>query len=803
VSSPSSEPPTTGGWTAPVPAAAHRALERLLSDPSRRERITHVEVVPARQGRRAKWPSWAPALLTDRFELAGIEAPWEHQAAAAEHAHDGRSVIIATGTASGKSLAYLLPAVSAVFDQDDPAVDSGSLRSRAIGGGTVLYLSPTKALAADQLRSLRSLRLAQLRAATYDGDTPRDERSWVREHANYVLTNPDMLHRSLLPSHGRWASFLRRLKYVIIDEAHGYRGVFGSHVAQVLRRLRRVCARYGASPVFILASATTADPAVTAKRLTGLDVTAVADDASPRGATAFALWEPPLTELRGEQGAPIRRTATAEAGDLLADLVVEGVQTLTFVRSRRGAESVALGAKRALAEVAPELADQVAAYRAGYLPEERRALEGALRRRELIGLASTNALELGVDVSGLDAVIVCGWPGTRASLWQQAGRAGRSGQDAVAVLVARDDPLDTYLVHHPEAIFGSPVEATVLDPDNPYVLEPHLCAAAAELPLTEPDLELFGPSTAELLPDLVRRGMLRRRPAGWFWTRRDRAADLADIRGAGGAPVQVVEGGTGRLLGTVDEPSAHTTVHEGAVYLHQGESYVVRTLDLDDSVALVEPAEPDYSTSARDITDIRILETLRSVTWGEATLCFGTVEVTRQVVAYQMRRLQTGQMLGEKPLDLPPRTLRTRAVWWTLSDAQRDGLGDLDLAGSAHAAEHASIGLLPLFATCDRWDIGGVSTAVHPDTGLLTVFVYDGHEGGAGFAERGYSGAATWLRATREAIEACECDAGCPSCIQSPKCGNGNEPLDKHGALEMLAVLLRDAPSAETPAADA
>ncbi|MCW2900854.1 MAG: box helicase protein [Streptosporangiaceae bacterium] len=803
MSSPSSEPPTTGGWTAPVPAAAHRALERLLSDPSRRERITHVEVVPARQGRRAKWPSWAPALLTDRFELAGIEAPWEHQAAAAEHAHDGRSVIIATGTASGKSLAYLLPAVSAVFDQDDPAVDSGSLRSRAIGGGTVLYLSPTKALAADQLRSLRSLRLAQLRAATYDGDTPRDERSWVREHANYVLTNPDMLHRSLLPSHGRWASFLRRLKYVIIDEAHGYRGVFGSHVAQVLRRLRRVCARYGASPVFILASATTADPAVTAKRLTGLDVTAVADDASPRGATAFALWEPPLTELRGEQGAPIRRTATAEAGDLLADLVVEGVQTLTFVRSRRGAESVALGAKRALAEVAPELADQVAAYRAGYLPEERRALEGALRRRELIGLASTNALELGVDVSGLDAVIVCGWPGTRASLWQQAGRAGRSGQDAVAVLVARDDPLDTYLVHHPEAIFGSPVEATVLDPDNPYVLEPHLCAAAAELPLTEPDLELFGPSTAELLPDLVRRGMLRRRPAGWFWTRRDRAADLADIRGAGGAPVQVVEGGTGRLLGTVDEPSAHTTVHEGAVYLHQGESYVVRTLDLDDSVALVEPAEPDYSTSARDITDIRILETLRSVTWGEATLCFGTVEVTRQVVAYQMRRLQTGQMLGEKPLDLPPRTLRTRAVWWTLSDAQRDGLGDLDLAGSAHAAEHASIGLLPLFATCDRWDIGGVSTAVHPDTGLLTVFVYDGHEGGAGFAERGYSGAATWLRATREAIEACECDAGCPSCIQSPKCGNGNDPLDKHGALEMLAVLLRDAPSAETPAADA
>ncbi|MGC4957831.1 DEAD/DEAH box helicase [Actinomadura citrea] len=759
-------------------------LDRLLADPARRERITHVESVPARQGRRAAWPSWSPPLLVERLAAAGIASPWEHQSAAAEHARAGRSVIIATGTASGKSLAYLLPCVEAIYaGEENPRHE-----------GTVLYLSPTKALAADQLRALRSLRLTRVRAATYDGDTPQDERTWVRQHANYVLTNPDMLHRSLLPGHARWSSFLRRLRYVVIDEAHGYRGVFGSHVAQVLRRLRRVCARYHASPTFILASATASEPAAAASRLTGLDVVAVDDDASPRGPATFALWEPPLTDLRGEQGAPVRRTATAEAGDLLADLVVEGVQTLAFVRSRRGAESVALSAKRALHEVAPGLAEQVAAYRAGYLPEERRALEAALRSRSIIGLASTNALELGVDVSGLDAVLVCGWPGTRASLWQQAGRAGRSGQSALSVLVARDDPLDTFLVHHPEAIFGTPVEATVLDPDNPYVLEPHLCAAASEMPLTEDDLPLFGPATADLLPDLVRRGLLRRRPAGWYWTRRDRACDLADIRGAGGAPIQVVEASTGRLLGTVDEPSAHTTVHEGAVYIHQGESFIVQTLDLDDSVALVEAADPDYSTTARDVTDISIVERLRSVSWGEATLSFGTVEVTRQVVAYQMRRLQTGEMLGEKPLDLPPRTLRTRAVWWTLSEAQISRLDDLDLAGAAHAAEHASIGLLPLFATCDRWDIGGVSTAVHPDTGLLTVFVYDGHEGGAGFAERGYGDAAAWLRATRDAIASCECDSGCPSCIQSPKCGNGNDPLDKRGALDLLAVLLHEAP---------
>ncbi|OLT27921.1 helicase [Actinomadura sp. CNU-125] len=715
----------------------------------------------------------------ERLAAAGIDAPWEHQAAAAEHARAGRSVIIATGTASGKSLAYLLPAVDAVYDEDRE--------------GTILYLSPTKALAADQLRTLRGLRLTRVRAATYDGDTPREDRTWVRQHANYVLTNPDMLHRSILPSHARWSSFLRRLRYVVVDEAHGYRGVFGSHVAQILRRLRRVCARYHASPTFVLASATTSEPATTASRLTGLDVVAVADDASPRGPATFALWEPPLTDLRGERGAPVRRTATAEAGDLLADLVVEGVQTLAFVRSRRGAESVALGAKRALADVSPDLPGQIAAYRAGYLPEERRALEAALRSRDLVGLASTNALELGVDVSGLDAVIVCGWPGTRASLWQQAGRAGRSGQASLSVLVARDDPLDTFLVHHPEAIFGTPVEATVLDPDNPYVLEPHLCSAASELPLTEADTELFGPTTADLLPDLVRRGFLRRRPAGWYWTRRDKAVELADIRGAGGAPVQVVESSTGRLLGTVDEASAHTTVHDGAVYVHQGESFIVQTLDLDDSVALVEPAEPDYSTTARDVTDIGIVERLRSSAWGEATLNFGTVDVTRQVVGYQMRRLQTGEMLGEKPLDLPPRTLRTRAVWWTLSADETERL-DLDLPGSAHAAEHASIGLLPLFATCDRWDIGGVSTALHPDTGLLTVFVYDGHEGGAGFAERGYADASAWLRATRDAIGSCECASGCPSCIQSPKCGNGNDPLDKDGALVLLDILLKSAP---------
>ncbi|WAP56918.1 DEAD/DEAH box helicase [Streptomyces sp. S465] len=772
-------------------------LGRLSTGAGRGTRITHTEHLPPRPGTHAHWPSAIRPEVIDAIRAAGIERPWTHQARTAEHALRGESVVVATGTASGKSLAYLAPVLSTLLDGSEAPSGRGT---------TALYLSPTKALAADQRRAVAGLAAplgTGVRAAVYDGDTPVEEREWVRQYANYVLTNPDMLHRGILPGHPRWSSFLRALRYVVIDECHTYRGVFGSHVAQVLRRLRRVCARYGSSPVFLLASATASDPAVAASRLTGVPVVEITEDSSPRGEVVFALWEPPLTELHGEQGAPVRRTATAESADLLTDLAVQGVRTVTFVRSRRGAELIALIAQERLAEVDRSLPGRIAAYRGGYLPEERRALERALHSGELLGLAATTALELGMDIAGLDAVVVAGYPGTRASLWQQAGRAGRTGEGALAILVARDDPLDTYLVHHPDALFRQPVESTVLDPDNPYVLAPHLCAAAAELPLTEPDLELFGPATEELMPQLEQRKLLRRRATAWHWTRRERAADLTDIRGAGGSPVQVVEAATGRLLGTVDAAAAHTTVHEGAVHLHQGRSYLVKQLDLDDSVALVEEASPPYSTTARDTTAISILETTTEIPWGDARLCFGSVEVTNQVVSFLRRKLITGEVLGESKLDLPPRTLRTRAVWWTVTDDQLEEarVHPQALGGALHAAEHASIGILPLFATCDRWDIGGVSVPLHPDTLLPTVFVYDGHPGGAGFAERAFHTAARWLAATREAIAACECEAGCPSCIQSPKCGNGNDPLDKKAAIRLLTTLLAGAPE-QPPAAE-
>ncbi|MGI9156291.1 MAG: DEAD/DEAH box helicase [Marmoricola sp.] len=767
--------------------------DRLAGPVAREDRLTHLEVLPARTGHHASWPLWANAALVSAWSARGIEAPWTHQVAAAELAHRRQHVVVSTGTASGKSLAYQLPALTSVLE---------SRRPNGMRGSTVLYLSPTKALAQDQLNSVLALGLDDLRAATHDGDSSQDQRDWARDFGEYLLTNPDMLHRSMLPAHARWSHFFAKLSYVVVDECHHYRGVFGAHVAQILRRLRRVCGLYGAEPTFVLASATVAEPEVSASRLTGLPVVAVAEDGSPRGEVALALWEPPFTSFAGENGAPVRRSAGAEIADLLTDLVVDNVRTLAFVRSRRGAETVALATRRLLAEVAPELTQRVAAYRGGYLPEDRREIERSLREGDLLGLAATNALELGIDIAGLDAVLMAGFPGTRAALWQQVGRAGRGGQDALGVLVARDDPLDTYLVTHPEALIGAPLEACVFDPGNPYVLGPHLCAAAEESPLTEDELELFGPTAPAAVDALTEAGLLRRRPRGWFLTDRRRASDLADIRSTGGPPVRLVEQETGRLLGTVDHSSAHGTAHQGAVYLHQGETFLVCSLDLADHVAVVTRAAPDYSTSARETTAIAVVAEHEHTTWGPARISFGDVHVTHQVVSFLKRRVPSGEVLGEEPLDLPERTLSTKAVWWTLPPAllEAAGMQTRDLPGAAHAAEHASIGLLPLFATCDRWDIGGVSTALHPDTGSLTVFVYDGHPGGAGFAERGFHAGAEWLTATRETIASCRCESGCPSCVQSPKCGNGNNPLDKAAAVELLDVLLEHCPATLTPA---
>jgi DEAD/DEAH box helicase domain-containing protein len=750
-------------------------VDDLTGDPDYRGQLVHLERLPARPARLVDLPTDLPEPLGDRLHARGVAALWEHQAAAIALARAGRHVVVATGTASGKSLCYQLPVFDALLGD---------------GHRTALYLAPTKALARDQLRAIRSFALAGVRAAAYDGDTPSQDRPLIRRSANLVLTNPDMLHQGILPSHERWAAFLGRLAYVVVDEAHTLRGVFGSHVAAVLRRLRRLAARYRAQPVFVLASATLGNPAELASRLVGLPVEPVVADASPRGPLAFALWEPPLVD----EASGLRRSPNTESAAWLAAGVEAGVRTLCFARSRRATELVATYARRRVGEVDRRLAGRVRAYRAGYLAEERRELEQGLVSGRLLGVASTNALELGMDIGGLDAVVLNGFPGTVASMWQQAGRAGRQGEPALAVLVGSDDPLDAYLLHHPADLFGRTHEAALVDPGNPYVLAPHLLCAAYEAPLTDDDLALFGPTAAPLAAALQAEGALRQRRGGLRPSGGRSAAADVDLRNAGGAPVTIVAADSGQVIGTVDRARAPATVHRGAVYLHQGESFRVLELDLDGGVALVEPAAGDEYTQARSDIDVAVVEPLRGLRLPRSSLLLGRVAVSEQVTGYERRKVGSGELLGHEELDLPPSRLQTVAYWYTLSPELLDAarLDSRDVPGAAHAAEHAQIGLLPLFAMCDRWDIGGLSTAWHPDTGAATIFVYDGYPGGAGIAERGHRLAAEHLRATRDTVRACPCDHGCPSCVQSPKCGNGNNPLDKAGAVRLLDQLLAD-----------
>ncbi|HTY26790.1 MAG TPA: DEAD/DEAH box helicase, partial [Mycobacterium sp.] len=621
--------------------------------------LRHVAELPARRANEVDWPAWVHPDVLSAFHDHGITAPWSHQVQAAQLAHDGHHVVISTGTASGKSLAFQLPIMDALLRNP---------RARA------LYLSPTKALGHDQLRTAHALSaavpgLADVAPTSYDGDTPTEVRRFARERSRWLFSNPDMIHLSLLRNHARWAAFLRGLRYIVVDECHYYRGIFGSNVAMVLRRLLRLCERYspasGPQPTVIFASATTAAPGETAAELIGQTVAAVTEDGSPHGARTVALWEPELrADLLGENGAPVRRSAGAEAARMMADLVAEGARTLTFVRSRRGAELTALVARSRLEDIAPQLRDTVASYRAGYLAEDRRALERALADGELRGLATTNALELGIDIAGLDAVLLAGFPGTVASFWQQAGRSGRRGQGALVVLIARDDPLDTYLVHHPEALLDKPVERVVIDPANPYVLGPQLLCAATELPLEEAEVRRW--EAVPVAEALVDDGLLRRRGSRYFPAAGLDPHPAVDIRGSAGGQVAILEAETGRLLGNTEVGQAPATVHPGAVYLHQGESYVVDSLNLEDGVALVHAEDPGYSTYAREITDITVTGTGERVHYDAVTLGLVPVSVTHRVIGY-LRRQLSGEVLDFVELDMPEHCLYTTAVMYTIT----------------------------------------------------------------------------------------------------------------------------------------
>jgi DEAD/DEAH box helicase domain-containing protein len=728
------------------------------------DELAHLADEPAREARTAPLPDTLHPDVRDALERRGITELYAHQAQSYAAARDG-NVIVTTGTASGKTLAFNLPVLDAL---------AANRHARA------LYLYPTKALAQDQARSLTELGVAGVCAAIYDGDTPTDRRRQIRGWANVVLTNPDMLHIGVLPRHDLWGDFLHNLRFVIVDEAHVYRGVFGSHVANVLRRLRRLARIYGAEPRFLLASATIANAGELALALTGEEATVVEGDAAPRAARTIALWNPPL--LDAEAG--IRASALGDASRLLAGLASRGLRTICFAKSRKSAELIHRFAADRLDR---ETAARLAPYRAGYTPQQRREIERRLVEGDLLGVTSTDALELGIDIGDLDAAISVGFPGTVASLRQQWGRAGRRSH-GLAVLIASEDALDQYFMREPQALLDRQVEAAILDHANPRVLDGHVAAAAFEAPIDESDTATLGPEALARAPHVPE---LKHTPRGWVWAGKESPAARTPLRSTSADAFVVVDAATGETLGLAERERAYSTVHEGAVYLHLGRQYLVRELDLHAVRAVVEPFDGDWYTQAKKETTTAIEEPLRVERRCGIELSFGRVSVTEQVVAYQKKAIADGSTLATVPLELPPTTFDTEAVWFVPRPHQLEGLEAMPLLlSSLHAAEHSLIALLPLWAMCDRWDIGGLSTNLHLDTGAPTVFVYDGHAGGVGIAERGFDQFEGWVADTAKLLAGCPCERGCPSCVQSPKCGNLNEFLDKAGAATLLDRML-------------
>lgn len=725
--------------------------------------LTHVEEIPARQPLFRQVDPPLNGVLSERLAGQGIDQLYLHQVQAIEKVRAGIHTVLVSGTASGKSLGYQVPIIETILE---------NRRS------TALLLFPTKALAQDQLRALQDLRIPGLVAATYDGDTSGEDRAWARRHANVILTNPDMLHLGILPNHGMWADFLLRLHFVVVDELHVLRGIFGSHVAHILRRLRRIAAHYRSRPTFVFSSATIGNPGELAERLSGLPVEIVSRDDSPSGEKVVALLNPPM----GDDDR--RRSALAQTTDIFVDLLRHDLRTIAFARSRKATELIYRWSADRLDD--PDL---IAPYRGGYLARDRRRIEEALFSGELEGIVTTNALELGIDVGGLDAAVITTFPGTIASFWQQAGRAGRSQETSLAVLVAGEDALDQYFMTHPQELFTRPSEAAVVNPSNPTILDAHVGCAAHELPLELSDREFLGEGVEEAAARLVDAGDLRLQKGRLMWSRRRKPAKDVEIRSTGGPRFHILD--QGELLGTLEMSQVFAQAHPGAVYLHQGDSYLVDTLDVSRREVHVRKTSVDWYTEPHEEKLLDVIDVLEERPLGPVTHSLGTVLVESQVVAYRRKKIGSGEILATETLDLPPVRLTTDAIWFTIPDEviETARLDSIDVLGALHAAEHAAIGMLPLFAICDRWDLGGLSTPFHPGSGSATIFIHEAYEGGAGISRVAFETGIRHLTATREAIETCPCESGCPSCIQSPKCGNYNEPLSKQGAIRLLTAM--------------
>jgi DEAD/DEAH box helicase domain-containing protein len=745
--------------------------EALLETGRADERLVHDDLYGARSARLVSVPDDLSVAVRSALDHAGITGLYAHQARALQAAFDGPT-IVTTGTASGKSLCFQLPTLE-VLTTDRAA--------------RALYLYPTKALAQDQARALHGFGLLkEIRPAIYDGDTPRAQRTAIRKQSNLILTNPDMLHVGILPHHAAWGDLFANLAFVVIDEAHVYRGVFGSHVANVLRRVRRAAAIHGTEPRFLLASATIANPVELAERLTGLtDFNLVEQDTAPRAARRVAMWNPPLLD----EQLGVRGSALYEAAEVFSELISSGARTICFMKSRKGVELIL---RHALDRLEPELAERIAPYRGGYTPAQRHEIQRRLSAGELLGVIATDALELGIDIGELDAAICVTFPGTVASLKQMWGRAGRRGR-GLAVYIAGEDALDQFFCRHPAEFLTRPVEAAILDPDSSEIYAEHLICAAHEAPLTDDDAPILGPQWREHAEELARAGFLRERATGFVPMRADDypAARVA-LRSASADSFVLIDASSGEVFGTIEAARAYSTVHEGAIYLHLGRSYEVLELDLGARRALLEPFSGDYFTQAKR-ESMTYIERLgeRRLSHG-VTLSFGSVVYSETVLGYQRKGLQDHQVIDFQSLELPTVEFPTRALWYELDELiGAEQFPPELLLGALHALEHGQIAVLPLIAMCDRWDIGGLSTNAHPQTGGPTIFIYDGHPGGVGITRRGFDQFERLVADAQRLIGECTCRAGCPSCVQSPKCGNLNEPLSKRGALELLGRMTR------------
>jgi len=757
-------------------------LHHLVSLTDYSQQIVHIERIPHQGAIFGKLDNPLLPNLQACLESLGISALYSHQAKALNAILAGKNVMIATPSASGKTLCYHLATLDALLHDKD---------SRA------LYIFPTKALAQDQLRSLKQIaHPLSLRArgeaippeamATFDGDTPQNDRANIRKQAKIVLTNPDMLHLGILPNHQSWSRLFRNLKYVVIDETHIYRGVFGSHVANVVRRLRRLCTFYGAKPQFICCSATIANPQEHAQNIVGLPFEAIVEDGSPHGEKYFTFWNPPVID----EAKTSRRSSNSEAAFLLGELVQKGIRGLVFASTRKLTELIYIYTQE---QLSPSLRDKISPYRAGYLPEDRRRIEHQFFDGELLGLVATTALELGINIGDLDATVLTGYPGSIASAWQQAGRSGRSTYSSLSFLIAQENPLDQYLMRNPDFFFSKNFDNAIINPDNPYILKPHLLCAAWEKPVEDKDKEFFGPDTGTMLTELEQEGRLRKRYERWHPAPSiSYPAQDINIRATSGQNYAVMDGREGCLLETVEASVAFFQVHPGAIYLHQGESYLIKELDLARRIAWAEPRSVDYYTQTMEIHDIRVTRLLEKKDCHGVKVYFGDVDVTITVVGFKRKKQFTEEVIEEEPLDLPAQNFPTKALWFDLPQKAIDKITDagLDFHGGLHACEHAAIGILPLFALCDRNDIGGVSTPFHPDTGKAQIFIYDAHPGGIGIAEKGFEMITELWQATLKSVEECPCTDGCPSCVQSPKCGNNNQPLDKEAAIVLLEELV-------------